>query len=330
MDERFIIVGAGLDGRVIGKVLAAKNPSQIIGYLDDQPNLKEVIVPNGKGTYSFKVLGRTDRLIDIIKSFQPTGIVNAITHNPSDHFLAEIIRCYELEIPVYLMHDLYAKLTQKIPVQHVKHQWIVPELEKPKNNLYTLFSEFLMNYLVSLIGILFVLLPLGPLIAALVKLDSKGPLFYLQKRVGKNERVFSVIKFRTMCQNAENGQPVWAKEQDERITRVGKILRKFRLDEITQFINVLKGDMSLIGPRPERPEFVSTLAKEIPFYNYRHLVKPGITGWAQVNYQYGNSVDDALEKLQYDLYWIKNRSFWLDLKIIFKSIKVVLTGFGAM
>jgi lipopolysaccharide/colanic/teichoic acid biosynthesis glycosyltransferase len=174
------------------------------------------------------------------------------------------------------------------------------------------------------------LLPLGPFIALFIKLDSKGPLLYLQKRVGKNECIFSVIKFRTMYQNAENGQAVWAKEKDERVTRVGKILRKFRLDEITQFINVLKGDMALIGPRPERPEFVSMLSKEIPFYNYRHLVKPGITGWAQVNYSYGNSVEDALEKLQYDLYWIKNRSFWLDLKVILKSIKVVLTGFGAM
>lgn len=133
-----------------------------------------------------------------------------------------------------------------------------------------------------------------------------------------------------MVQDAENGKAQWAKTFDARVTRVGRILRKFRLDEMPQFLNVLKGDMALIGPRPERPEFVEVLSKEIPFFPYRHLVKPGLTGWAQVSYRYGNTVEDSLQKLQYDLYWIRNRSLLLDLKIIAKSFKVVATGFGAL
>jgi lipopolysaccharide/colanic/teichoic acid biosynthesis glycosyltransferase len=168
------------------------------------------------------------------------------------------------------------------------------------------------------------------LIALAILLDSRGPVFYTQARVGKAGRVFKVVKFRTMRQDAEaaNG-PQWADDNDPRITRIGRFLRSSRLDEIPQLWCVLKGEMAFVGPRPERPEFVEWLSKEIPFYGVRHMVRPGLTGWAQVKYKYGSTVEDAREKLQYDLFYIKNASIGLDLLIVFQTVKTVLLRRGA-
>ena len=174
-----------------------------------------------------------------------------------------------------------------------------------------------------------VFLPVSLLIAAAIKLDSKGPIFYKQERVGEDGKVFELFKFRSMRTDAEENGPVWAQVGDDRVTRVGRIIRKLRLDEIPQMINVIKGEMSFVGPRPERPFFVEKLANEIPFYSHRHSIKPGITGWAQLYYPYGASKEDALEKLKYDLYYIKNMSPFMDLMIILETIKVVLFGKGA-
>jgi len=167
-----------------------------------------------------------------------------------------------------------------------------------------------------------------PLIGALIKLNSAGPIFYRQKRVGKNGKIFEIAKFRSMFKDAEKNGAQWANEKDERITGMGKILRKTRIDELPQLWNVLKGEMSFIGPRPERPEFVEELQKQIPHYVMRHLVKPGLSGWAQIKFPYGASVEDAMEKLQYDLYYIKNRSFVLDLAITARTIAAVLSREG--
>jgi len=171
---------------------------------------------------------------------------------------------------------------------------------------------------------------LFPFIVLAIRLDSKGPVFYTQTRMGKGGRLFKVVKFRTMDQDAEAASgPMWAGDNDPRVTRVGKFLRSSRLDEIPQLWCVLKGDMAFVGPRPERPEFIEMLSKEIPYYGVRHMVRPGITGWAQVKYKYGRSVDDSREKLQYDLFYIKNASIGLDLLIMFQTIKTVLLGRGA-
>jgi len=186
------------------------------------------------------------------------------------------------------------------------------------------FTEFAL----SLIGLL-LLSPLILIISILIKIDSPGSVFYKQERVGENGKEFKLLKFRSMVESAEANGPVWAGKNDDRITRIGRWIRKWRLDEIPQMVNVLEGDMSLVGPRPERAYFVEILRKEIPFYDQRFCVKPGITGWAQVKYQYGASKDDALEKLMYDLYYIKNLSPLYDLLIIFETIKVVLSGKGA-
>jgi exopolysaccharide biosynthesis polyprenyl glycosylphosphotransferase len=166
--------------------------------------------------------------------------------------------------------------------------------------------------------------------AIAIKLDSRGPVFFKQERIGENGRIFKVYKFRSMRTDAElNSGPVWAQEDDPRITRVGRIIRNLRIDEIPQMWNVLKGDMSFVGPRPERPHFVNELRKSVPYYDQRHTVKPGITGWAQVLYPYGASEDDALQKLKYDLYYVKHMSVVMDLLIVVKTIKIVLFGRGS-
>jgi exopolysaccharide biosynthesis polyprenyl glycosylphosphotransferase len=187
----------------------------------------------------------------------------------------------------------------------------------------------MVSILISLIGLILTL-PLLPLIMLAVRLDSEGPVFYTQTRMGKGGKLFKVVKFRTMRQDAEaaNGAQ-WAGDNDPRVTRVGKILRKTRLDEIPQMWCVLKGDMAFVGPRPERPEFIALLSKEIPFYGVRHMVRPGVTGWAQIKYKYGSTIEDAREKLQYDLFYIKNASIGLDLLIMFQTVKTVLLRRGA-
>lgn len=171
--------------------------------------------------------------------------------------------------------------------------------------------------------------PLSLLVALAIKLDSPGPILYRQERVGDDGRIFNLLKFRSMRVNAEEKGPVWAKKKDERVTRVGRVIRKLRLDEVPQMINVLRGEMSFVGPRPERPFFVQQLKKEIPYYWQRQTVKPGITGWAQVRYPYGASKEDALEKLKYDLYYIKHMSVFFDILIILETIKTVILGRGS-
>jgi len=172
-------------------------------------------------------------------------------------------------------------------------------------------------------------LPIAALTAVLIKLESAGPVFYRQERVGKNGRPFVLMKFRSMRQDAEKEGPVWATKDDDRTTRVGKVIRKIRVDEIPQFWHILRGEMNFVGPRPERPHFVAQLAQEIPYYEQRHLMAPGLTGWAQIKYPYGASIEDARQKLQYDLFYIKNQSLILDAIILFETIKIILFGRGA-
>ncbi len=172
--------------------------------------------------------------------------------------------------------------------------------------------------------------PIMLLAALVIKLDSRGPVLYRQERVGLDNLPFQVVKFRSMQQDAEkDGKPRWATSGDSRVTRIGRLLRVTRIDELPQLFSVLRGDMSLVGPRPERPFFVDQLTQEIPFYALRHSVKPGVTGWAQVRYQYGSTIEDSMEKLQYDLYYVKNHNLWLDLRILVDTVTVVLTGKGA-
>lgn len=224
--------------------------------------------------------------------------------------------------------DWLEKISGRIEVEHLYPSWFI-FAEGFRLTTVKRIMRRIMNFTAALIGLVFAL-PLLPFIALAVKLGSKGPVLYRQQRVGRGGEVFHCYKFRTMRQDAEaDTGATWATDDDPRITRVGKILRSSRLDEIPQLWCVLKGDMHFVGPRPERPEFVEWLSREIPYYGMRHIVRPGITGWAQVSYKYGNTLDDAREKLQYDLFYIKNASLGLDLLIFFQTIKIVLLGRGA-
>jgi lipopolysaccharide/colanic/teichoic acid biosynthesis glycosyltransferase len=169
-------------------------------------------------------------------------------------------------------------------------------------------------------------LPLWPIIALLIKMNSRGPIFYIQKRVGKNESLFSLYKFRSMIDKAEENEALWADKNDKRITFVGKILRRLHLDELPQFWNVIRGEMSLVGPRPERPEFVEDLEKKIPYYSLRHFMEPGVTGWAQVNFPYASSIEDSHEKLEYDLYYVSHMNMLFDVQVLLKTAQKILLG----
>ena len=220
------------------------------------------------------------------------------------------------------------KIYGKIEVENLYPSWLVFG-EGFRRNTIVKGVRRAISIIISLIGLI-VALPLLPFIILAIRLDSEGPIFYTQTRVGKGGRLFKVVKFRTMRQDAEAASgPRWTSDKDPRVTRVGKFLRASRLDEIPQMWCVLKGDMAFVGPRPERPEFIEMLSTEIPYYGVRHMVRPGLTGWAQVNYKYGSTVEDAREKLQYDLFYIKNVSIGLDLLIMFQTVKTVLLGRGA-
>ena len=220
------------------------------------------------------------------------------------------------------------KITGKIEVENLNPSWLVFGQGFRRGAIFIMIRRVI-SVGISLLG-LFLALPLFPFIILAIRFDSKGPVFYSQTRVGKGGRTFQVVKFRTMRQDAEAGTgPQWAGTHDPRVTRVGKFLRSSRLDEIPQLWCVLKGDMAFVGPRPERPEFIDMLSKEIPYYGVRHMVRPGLTGWAQVRYKYGSTIEDAREKLQYDLFYIKNASVGLDLLIMFQTVKTVLLRRGA-
>jgi lipopolysaccharide/colanic/teichoic acid biosynthesis glycosyltransferase len=220
----------------------------------------------------------------------------------------------------------YESIIGKIPVYLIEKVWFLENLAEIDKKVFEKFKRVI-DIILSIV--LFVpLIMLYPFVAILIKISSKGPVFYRQKRVGKNSEIFEIIKFRSMIMNAETNGAQWASKNDGRATWIGNILRKTRIDELPQVWNVLKGDLSFVGPRPERPEFVRQLTEQIPHYSMRHLVKPGLSGWAQINFPYGASVEDATEKMQYDLYYIKNRSFLLEVSIILKTITVILSRQG--
>lgn len=224
--------------------------------------------------------------------------------------------------------SFFERVTGRVHLDSLRPSWLIFSMRPRDTRLKTVFREILYRG-VALVGLI-LSLPIAILTAICIKLESDGSCFYRQKRVGKNGRVFELIKFRSMKLDAEeNGVPLWAVPDDKRATFVGKVIRKIRVDEIPQFWNILKGEMSFIGPRPERPHFVAKLAEEIPFYDHRHLVAPGLTGWAQINYPYGANVEDARQKLQYDLYYIKNQTMALDLLIMFETVKTILFGKGS-
>lgn len=257
-----------------------------------------------------------------------TGLIITLDPPLPDVLVQRLMQIRFSGTPVYDLPDFYEHFWLKVPVLHLQGGWLVFSyafdlLQNPLG----LRLKRILDVSTSLLMLLS-LAPLMVLIVLAIRVDSPGSAVYRQIRVGEGKKSFTLYKFRSMRADAESRGPQWTGVDDSRITRVGKILRVTRLDELPQLWNVLRGDMSFIGPRPERPEFTGMLEKQIPYYDSRHLVKPGITGWAQVMYAYGASVDDAREKLQYDLYYIKHYSLLLDIAILFKTIRVVLLGRG--
>jgi exopolysaccharide biosynthesis polyprenyl glycosylphosphotransferase len=227
------------------------------------------------------------------------------------------------------MASFHERLTASVPVEHIEDQWLLfSDGFNILSKEYVRRCKRAIDILASTL-LLAIAAPVMALTALLIRLDSPGPIFYSQERVGKGGNTFHVHKFRSMVVNAEGNEALWAQEYDPRVTPIGQWIRMFRIDELPQLWNVLMGDMSLVGPRPERPEFVQDLETRIPYYNLRHTVQPGITGWAQIKYPYGATVQDALRKLEYDVYYIKNTSILLDIQILLKTIGVVLLGEGA-
>ncbi len=271
-----------------------------------------------------KSLGQPDEVI----AQGWSGIIAPTSTVLPDNVVSQLMQLRLQGLPVYDVTDFYEKMWSKLPILHLQDGWFVGA--SGFDMLYHTVSLKVKRVidLILAVTLLLALLPVAMLIGLIIKIDSPGPILFSQLRVGQTGRPFKLYKFRSMAINAEQDGAKWASHDDPRITRVGRVLRKMRIDEVAQIINVLKGEMSFIGPRPERPEFVEKLEQLVPYYELRHLVKPGITGWAQVMYPYGASVEDAQNKLSYDLYYIKNYSVYLDLFIIMKTLRVIFHGKG--
>ncbi len=273
------------------------------------------------------VLGPAERLTDVIDRHGIKDILIALDTTEHDKLLSIIASCNGHDVSLKIIPDLYDIISGQARTNQIYGFPLIeitPQLMQPWERAMKRIVDIVVSATILLIG-----MPLWILVAIAIKLDSRGPVLYHQRRVGKDEKQFNVLKFRSMHQDAEKRSgPVWANKSDPRVTRVGRIIRKLRLDEVPQLINVLDGDMSLVGPRPERPFFVEQLSKEIPLYKRRLKVRPGITGWAQVKHKYDESIDDVRKKVEYDLYYIENISWRMDLKILLHTIVVVLSGKG--
>ncbi len=296
---------------------------RILGFVGDDP---EVV---GKSLVNPTVLGMFDELPSICQRLHVDTIVVALEDGRGKLPISQLLQCRVNGVRVEESPSFYETLTGQIQVRNLRPSWLIFSPGFSKSRMLRSYKG-ISDFFLSLVGLV-ILTPLLAVSALLVWLESGGPVIYRQRRVGERGRVFFIYKLRTMTNDAEKGTgAVWtSKNGDPRITKVGRFLRVTRFDELPQLINVLKGEMSFIGPRPERPEFVKVLGKIIPYYEERHSVRPGITGWAQVKYGYGSSAEEAEIKLHYDLYYIKHMNLWLDLVILLDTVKVVLFGRGA-
>ncbi len=325
LSRRALIIGAGWAGRTIAEALAEHGDGtyQVVGFADDDPSKQSLVLQVSR--FILPVLGNRQDLPALIRRHGVDTLILAITHDVNGELLQTLMDCLELGVEIIPMPVLYEQLTGRVPIEHVGSNWYVAmPIHHPLTRPFNRLVKRLFDIVGATLGLI-VLAVMFPFIALAIYIESPGPIFYTQWRVGQGGRLFRAYKFRSMVPDAERGQAVWAKENDPRVTRVGRILRKTHIDEFPQFINILKGEMSAVGPRPERPEFVEELAREIPFYRVRHAVKPGMAGWALVKYGYASSKEDSMVKLQYDLYYIKHWSLWLDLVILLKTVLDTVT-----
>jgi len=323
MQHRVMIFGAGPEAKSVGKVLKKSDPDiHIVGYYPG-PTDAEICVAD-----QF-LLPRAQSLSDTAHNLNVDEIIIAVHERRGGILpLRELLDCKLCGVKVLDLASYFERALGQIRLDSLRAGWLIFG-EGFRQGWGRTFVKRLFDTVAALI-LLFLALPVMLVTVILIVLEDGFPVFYTQERVGLNGRLFKVVKFRSMRKDAESdGKPRWATANDDRTTRVGRIIRKLRIDELPQLFSVLTGDMSLVGPRPERPFFVDQLTRDIPFYAVRHSVKPGVTGWAQVSYHYGASVDDSIQKLQYDLYYVKNHTLFLDIVILFETVGVVLTGKGA-
>jgi exopolysaccharide biosynthesis polyprenyl glycosylphosphotransferase len=319
--RRSLLVGGGETGTIMLKIFNELNPRPfvLVGIIDDDPQKIGTFIEG------YQVLGGNDILLDTIHKFGISDLIVAISGRMQGGMFQALLDAQQMGIEITRMPVAYEELLHRVPIRYLEAEWIVRTfVDKARGNSFFEMTKRLVDIFAGLLGV-FGLTLLFPLIGLAIYVESGRPIFYTQSRLGKGGQHYNMIKFRTMRQDAEpNGQPKWAEENDRRATRVGRILRKTHLDEIPQFINVLRGEMSLVGPRAERPELVEWFQYHVPFYRARLLVKPGITGWAQVNQDYAASVDETIEKLEYDLYYITHRSFLMDFRVILRTPMMIL------
>ena len=321
--EKILIVGSGTFAVEVAREMLERPDAgyRIAGFVGNDPELL------GKSLINPRVIGLTSELDEVVRREGIDRIIVAMGERrgqlPTDELLQlSLAGTVNIEEGA----SFYERVTGRVSLNMIRPSWLIFS-SRGRQARISGITRSIVHRIVALIGGL-LSLPIAIVTAILIKLDSRGPVLYKQERVGKNGGALTVMKFRSMRTDAEKAGPVWASEDDDRTTRVGKVIRKLRIDEIPQFWNIIRGDMDFVGPRPERPHFVSQLAAEIPYYEQRHLIAPGLTGWAQIKYPYGASVEDARQKLQYDLYYIKNQSLLLDAIILFETIKITLFGRG--
>lgn len=335
LPQRILVLGTGPFAAQVAAIAESSTRNmEIVGYVSCaaetaalRRTAEQSTEPLPQEPMVAPVVGDAENLTDLAVRLRAEALVVALTERRGVFPVREVLQCKMRGIDILDMPKFYEQSYKKLMLEQITPSWFFFSEGFRRSTVFALAKRFL-DIVLSLLG-LALTLPFFPLIALIIKFDSSGPLFFSQIRTGLHEKTFMLHKFRTMRQDAEKGTgAVWSTENDPRITRVGAFLRKSRIDEFPQFYNVLRGDMSFVGPRPERPEFVEKLKQVIPYYSKRHFVKPGLTGWAQVCYPYGSTVEDAVEKLRYDLYYTKNLSAFLDLLIILETIKVVLFGRG--
>jgi len=321
--QRLLFIGHNRLVRTIARTVTERPHFAMegIGYLAPAPLEKEV---PGLGRW----LGSASDILAVYEKLRPERLVVGLDERRGQMPVQQLLQLRLQGVPVEDAASLYEHVMWRVPVDALRpSQLIFSGTLGPNPRKLALQRAY--SFLIALVGVLLTL-PLMALIALAVRLSSPGPVIYRQRRVGQGGRVFELLKFRSMYQDAEaRSGAVWASENDPRVTPVGRVLRKLRLDELPQFFNVLKGEMSIVGPRPERPEFVQVLREQIPFYDQRHTIPPGITGWAQINHKYGDTLQDTITKLEYDLYYLKHLGLSLDMYIVFNTLKVMLLSRGA-
>ena len=319
--RRVLLVGAGETGKIMLKIINQTKPRPyiLIGIIDDDPQ------KIGTAIEGYDVLGGSSELLDIIANHHVTDLIVAITGRMQGGMFQALLDAQELGTDITRMPVAYEELLHRVPIRYLEAEWILRSfVDKARSETFFEMMKRGLDILGGLVG-LAILFLICPFVAVAILIDSGRPIFYKQTRMGRGGQYYDIYKFRTMHKDAEpNGQPQWAEENDRRATRIGLLLRKTHLDEIPQFYNVLRGEMSLVGPRAERPELVEWFQQHVPFYRARLLVRPGITGWAQVNQPYASTIDETIEKLEYDLYYIMHRSLIMDMRVILRTPNMVL------